>query len=68
MKSFFYEKINFICLRHCVISSMYVSSTEEEFFACSDSKKHFKDVEMLYADDLVLTSETMGGLREKFWK
>ena len=24
--------------------------------------------EMLYADDLVLTSETMEGLREKFWK
>ena len=24
--------------------------------------------EMLYADDLVLTSETMDGLREKFWK
>ena len=23
---------------------------------------------MLYADDLVLTSETMEGLREKFWK
>ena len=23
---------------------------------------------MLYADDLVLTSETMDGLREKFWK
>ena len=25
-------------------------------------------IEMLYADDLVLTSETMEGLREKFWK
>ena len=24
--------------------------------------------EMLYADDLVLTNETMEGLREKFWK
>ena len=24
--------------------------------------------EMLYTDDLVLTSETMEGLREKFWK
>ena len=24
--------------------------------------------EMLYADDLVLMSETMEGLREKFWK
>mgnify|MGYP001800385831 CR=1 FL=1 len=24
--------------------------------------------EMLYADDLVLTSKTMEGLREKFWK
>ena len=24
--------------------------------------------EMLYADDLVLKSETMEGLREKFWK
>ena len=24
--------------------------------------------EMLYEDDLVLTSETMEGLREKFWK
>ena len=24
--------------------------------------------EMLYVDDLVLTSETMEGLREKFWK
>ena len=24
--------------------------------------------EILYADDLVLTSETMGGMREKFWK
>ena len=24
--------------------------------------------EMLYADDLVLTSESMEGLREKFWK
>ena len=24
--------------------------------------------EMLYADDFVLTSETMEGLREKFWK
>ena len=24
--------------------------------------------EILYADDLVLTSETMEGLREKFWK
>ena len=24
--------------------------------------------EMLYADELVLTSETMEGLREKFWK
>ena len=24
--------------------------------------------EMLYADDLALTSETMEGLREKFWK
>ena len=24
--------------------------------------------EMLYADDLVLTSEMMEGLREKFWK
>lgn len=24
--------------------------------------------EMLYADDLVLMSETMKGLREKFWK
>ena len=24
--------------------------------------------EMLYADDLVLTSETMEGLRETFWK
>ena len=24
--------------------------------------------EMLYADDLVLTSETMEGLRENFWK
>ena len=24
--------------------------------------------EMLYADNLVLTSETMEGLREKFWK
>ena len=24
--------------------------------------------EMLYADDLVLTSETMEGLRERFWK
>ena len=24
--------------------------------------------EMLYADDLVLTSDTMEGLREKFWK
>ena len=24
--------------------------------------------EMMYADDLVLTSETMEGLREKFWK
>ena len=24
--------------------------------------------EMVYADDLVLTSETMEGLREKFWK
>ena len=23
---------------------------------------------ILYADDLVLTSETMEGLREKFWK
>ena len=23
---------------------------------------------MLYIDDLVLTSETMEGLREKFWK
>ena len=24
--------------------------------------------EMLYADDMALTSETMEGLREKFWK
>ena len=24
--------------------------------------------DMLYADDLVLTSETMEGLRTKFWK
>ena len=24
--------------------------------------------EMLYADDLVLMSETMEGLRQKFWK
>ena len=24
--------------------------------------------EILYADDLVLTSKTMEGLREKFWK
>ena len=24
--------------------------------------------EMLYADDLVLMSETIDGLREKFWK
>ena len=24
--------------------------------------------EMLHVDDLVLTSETMGGQREKFWK
>ena len=29
---------------------------------------HLWFFEMLYADDLVLTSETMEGLREKFWK
>ena len=28
---------------------------------------HLWFFEMLYADDLVLTSETMEGLREKFW-
>ena len=36
--------------------------------AVTESVRSGSMSEMLYADDLVLTSETMEGLREKFWK
>ena len=55
----------YVCMYVFVLSPLVFAIVVD---VVTESERSGSMNEMLYADDLVLMSETMEGLREKYWK